>query len=235
MIEPSQSYSIQQLPENERPRERLLRYGPETMSTVELVAIVLGSGTKTKPVMQLAQEIVMKFGSLRRLTEATVEELCQIKGLGLAKAIQIKAALSLGLRASRQTASNKYRIENPTHAYHLVKDELEVEKRELFVVILQDIKGFVITHQVVSIGTLSKTLVHPREVFYPAIRHKAASVILVHNHPSGDPDPSKEDYDVTQKLVEVGNLMGIPVHDHLIIGDQAFVSLRQRGFSFAVS
>jgi DNA repair protein RadC len=184
-------------------------------------------------VLQLAQEIVMRFGSLRRLSEATIEELCQIKGLGSAKAIQLKASLNLGLRASRQSPVNKHKIENPTQAYNLVKDELEMEKRELFLVILQDVKGFVIAHQIVSIGTLSKTLVHPREVFYPAVRHKAASVILVHNHPSGDPTPSNEDFDVTQKLIDVGKLMGIPVNDHLIIGDQSFVSLRQRGFSFS--
>lgn len=233
MTQLAECYSIQRLPEHERPRERLLRHGAEAMSTAELIAIILGNGTKTMPVLQLAQEIVMRFGSLRRLAEASIEELCQIKGLGTAKAIQLKASLSLGMRAAKQTPSQKYRIENPTQAYHLVKDELEYEKRELFLVILQDIKGVVIGHQVVSIGTLSKTLVHPREVFYPAVRHKAASVILAHNHPSGDPTPSKEDFEITQKLIDVGRLMGIPVNDHLIVGEHSFISMRQQGFSFS--
>lgn len=226
------TYSLLQLPENERPRERLLLHGPESMSTQELIAILLGSGIKGMPVLQLAHELLSRFGTLQKLTEATVEELCLVKGLGQAKAIQLKAAFSIGLRASRQATTIKTRIEHPLHAYHLVKDELESEKRELFVVILLDVRNCVICHQVVAIGTLSNTLVHPREVFYPAIRHKAASIILVHNHPSGDPSPSKEDYDVTKNLVEVGKVMGIPVHDHLIVGEGGYVSLRQKGFTF---
>lgn len=226
------TYSIRDLPEEERPRERLLRHGPESMSTAELIAIILGSGTKGMPVMVLAQELVKVFGSLRGLAEATIGELCQIKGLGAVKAIQLRACLSLGMRVSREETKARYRIENPYHAYYLVKDELERETRETFMVILQDIRGCVISTEIVSIGTLSNALVHPREVFYPAVRHKAASLILVHNHPSGDPTPSKEDYDVTEKLVQVGNVMGIPVNDHLIVGIDGFVSLRQRGFQF---
>lgn len=230
MNEPS--YSIQCLPVNERPRERLLRYGPESMTTAELIAILLGSGMKGMPVLQLAQAIIARFGDIQALSEASISELCQIKGLGPAKALQLKAAISLGLRVARKTPTNKYRIEHPVHAYNLVKEELESERRELFVVILQDTKGCVICHNVVAIGTLSNALVHPREVFYPAIRHNAASIILVHNHPSGDPTPSKQDYDVTQALVEVGRLMGIPVNDHIIVGDQRYVSLRQLGTNF---
>lgn len=227
------TYSIQHLPEEERPRERLVRFGPEAMSTAELIALILGSGTKSMPVLQLAQEIIVKFGSMQQLADATLTELRQIKGVGAAKAIQLKAAFTLGIRASKQSIPPKYRIENPIHAYHLIKDGMERETRELFVVILQDVKGFVICHEVVAIGTLSKALVHPREVFYPAIRHKASSLIIAHNHPSGDPTPSKEDYDLTKKLVEVGALMSLPVQDHLIIGAQRFVSLRQLGVSFS--
>ncbi len=225
-------YSIQHMPAEERPRERLLRFGPETLTTTELIALVLGSGTKTKPVLQLAQEILVHFGGLSRLCEATVEELCQIKGVGAAKAIQLKASFNLGYRASRQATAAKYRIDSPIHAYHYIKDELEKEKRELVVVILQDAKNSVIGHHVVAVGMLSRAVVHPREIFYPAIRHKAASLILVHNHPSGDPTPSAEDYDITAALVEAGDVVGIPVNDHLIIGENAYVSLRQKGFKF---
>lgn len=225
-------YSILHLPEEERPRERLSRHGPEALSTAELIAIILGSGSKGFPVLQLAHDIVARFGSIKDLADATVVELCQIKGLGNVKAIQLKAALSLGARLSKHTIGAKYRIESPVHAYHLVKDELAHAKREFFVVILLDVKGFLITHQVVAIGTLSQTLVHPREVFHPAIRHNAASIILAHNHPSGDPTPSEEDYQVTNQLLQVGALLSIPVNDHIIVGEQRFISLRQQGFAF---
>lgn len=226
------SYSIQKLPQEDRPRERMTRYGPEALSAAELIALILGSGTKSVPVLQLAQDVVARFGTLQGLSEATLAELCEINGVGMAKAIQIKAAFSLGLRASRQAIAPRFRIDNPLHAYHLVKEELERETRELFVVILQDTKGYVICHEIVAIGTLSNALVHPREVFYPAIRHKAASLIIAHNHPSGDPTPSVEDYALTKVLVEVGKLMNLPVHDHLIIGLQSYVSLRQKGVAF---
>jgi DNA repair protein RadC len=225
-------YSIHHLPQEERPRERLMRYGPDVMTTSDLLAIVLGSGTRGKSVIELAQEIVMHFGGLKKVSEATVEELCQIKGLGLAKAIQLKAAFALSLRLSRQVSDYKCCIEHPLHVYQLVREELENEKRELVLVVLQDVKGCVITHQVVTIGTLSNSLIHPREVFYPAIRHKAATVILVHNHPSGDPTPSKQDIEVTKHLIKVGELLGIPLNDHLIIGDKKFISLRQQGLKF---
>lgn len=221
-------YSVLQLPEADRPRERLLRHGAETLSAAELIAIILGSGTKSAPVLQLAQQIITRFGSLQKLAEATVEELCQIKGVGRVKAVQLRAAFNLGLRASRQAIAPKYKVEHPVHAYHLVKDELSTEKRELFVVILQDVKGCVISHHVVAIGTLTHAPVHPREVFYPAIRHKAVSLILVHNHPSGDLTPSKQDYDLTRKLIDVGQLIGIPVNDHIIVSEQGYLSLRQK-------
>ncbi len=225
-------YSIQQLPEEERPRERLVRAGAESLSSAELIAIILGSGSKTKPVLQLAHEIVHRFGGLRELAEATLSELLEIKGVGWAKAIQLKAAFNLGMRASKQVIHPKYCIEHPVHAYHLLKDELEHEKRELFVAIFQDTKGCVICHEVISIGSLSQTLVHPREVFYPAIRHKAASLIVAHNHPSGDPTPSPQDLELTKTLVEASRVMNIPLNDHVIIGQQRYISLRQQGFNF---
>lgn len=232
MTDDRPSYSIRSLPEEERPRERLHRYGPEAVSVAELIAILLGSGTRGRSVLQLAHEIVAHFGSLRNLSDATIAELCTIKGLGIAKAVQLKAAFNLGLRVSKQLSGPTYRIEHPLHVYNLVKEELSEEKREVLIVILLDTKGCVIIQETISIGTLSETLVHPREVFYPAIRHKAASLILVHNHPSGDPTPSKEDYDVTELLVKVGSMMSIPISDHLIIGKSGYTSLRQKGFIF---
>jgi DNA repair protein RadC len=232
MADESAAYSILQLPAEERPRERLQRHGPEVMSTAELLAIILGSGSKGQPVLQLAHAIVAQFGSLKSLAEASVAELCQIKGLGSVKALQLRAALCLGVRLSRQSLPAKYQVENPIHAYNLVKDELAYEQREIFMVLLLDVRGGVITQEVVTIGTLSETLIHPREVFYPAIRHKAASIILIHNHPSGDPSPSPEDYEVTKQLLKAGMLISIPIHDHLIVGGNSFVSMRQEGFAF---
>jgi DNA repair protein RadC len=228
----AESYTIQSLPEEERPRERFLKQGAESISTTELIAILLGSGMRGKSVVQLAQELLVTFGTLRKLADATIEELCQIKGLGIAKAIQLKASFTLGLRASQQMTQKKYRVEQPVHAYQLLKDQLQHEKREHFMIIMLDVKGYVINFDTISIGTLSRSLIHPREVFYPAIRHKAATVVLAHNHPSGDPTPSQEDIEVTEKLVSVGSLLGIPVKDHIIIGENTFVSMRQKGFTF---
>jgi len=227
-------YSIHHLPEEERPRERLMQVGAESLSAAELIAVLLGSGTKSKPILQLAHEILMTFGGLPQLAEATLTELLAIKGIGLAKAVKLKAALSLGMRVSRQNSGMRYRIEHPADAYAFLKHQLEDEKREHFVVILQDIKGYVICQEVVSIGTLSEAIVHPREVFYPAIRHKAASLIAVHNHPSGDPTPSPQDLELTATLVEAGRLMRIPLHDHLIIGRGGYISLRHSGFPFGL-
>lgn len=226
------SYSLLDLPLEERPRERLVHLGPESLSTVELVAIILGSGTKQYPVMQLSHALVSRFGTIQHLAEATIAELCEINGIGLTKAIQIKAAFCIGLRAARQAVLPKYRIEHPSHAYHLIKDEIENEKREIFLTIHLDVKNYVINYEIISIGNLSNTLVHPREVFYPAIRHKAAGMILAHNHPSGDATPSDLDIELTNRLIECGRLIGIPIKDHLIIGKQIYTSLRQKGHLF---
>jgi len=221
------TFTMRDLPAEERPREKLLKNQSESLSIIELIAIVLGSGTKERPVLQLAQEIVAHFGSLQNLSRATVQELCQIKGIGPAKAIQLMAAFNLGIRLSKELVPERVRVAHPIHAYRLVKDEIEDETREHLIVILLDVKGYVITHQQISVGTLTQSLVHPREVFYPAIRHKAASIVLAHNHPSGDPTPSQQDITVTKELVEAGKLMGIAVQDHIIVGKGRYISMRQ--------
>ena len=221
-------YSINELPVTERPRERLMRHGPEALSSAELIAIVLGSGTQSAPVLQLSHQLISRFGGLEKLGQATVSELCEVKGIGEAKAIQLRASFNLGLRLSKQCIGPKYKIEHPLHAYNLVKDELVNEKRELFMIVMQDAKGIVIDHTVISIGTLTETPVHPREVFYPAIRNKAVSIILIHNHPSGDLTPSKSDHELTRRLSSTGRMVGIPVNDHLIISHQGYLSMRQQ-------
>lgn len=223
---------IDEIPECDRPRERLRQHGPEAISTAELIAVILGSGIKGMSVYQLSHEIIRQFGSLEKLAQATLAELCQIRGLGPAKAIQLLAAIHLGTRLARHRTGHRPRIASPEQVFELMHDELANEKRELFIVVLLDTKSQLISHEIVSIGTLARTLVHPREVFYPAIRHKAAAMVLVHNHPSGDPTPSQDDLSVTRELIAAGRLMGIPVNDHVIIGHHAFVSLRERGLRF---
>jgi DNA repair protein RadC len=231
------NYTMHQIPLEERPRERLLRHGPEGLSTAELIAIILGSGTRGKTVLDLAHELLSHFGSLSKLADASIEELCQIKGLGKAKAIQLKATFSVGVKLSKQPLTPRYRIDSPLHVYNLLKEELENEKQERVVVVLQDIRGYVIGCETVSLGTLTQALIHPREVFYPAIRHKAAGLILAHNHPSGDPTPSAQDFAATQSILEAGKMLDIALHDHLVIGREGFVSIREeltrRGKAFA--
>lgn len=223
------NYSIRELPSDERPRERFMLHGPEVMTSAELIAIILGSGMRGCSVLELSRSLLHHFGSLAALADATIEELCSIKGIGQAKAIQLKAIFNLGARVTSGSPLVKFRIDNPLKAYHLVKDQLESEKREVVLALLVDTKGFVITTQVISIGTLSHSLIHPREVFYSAIRHKAASLILAHNHPSGDPTPSSEDLEITRELIEAGKLLQISLEDHIIVGQNRFISLRQEG------
>lgn len=217
------------LPETERPRERMLQLGADAISTSELIAILLGSGIKGLSVTQLAAQILSFFGSLEKLSQASVEELCQIKGLGKAKAIQLKAAFTLGLRASKEALPLRLKVDNPKVAYNLIRDEIENEKREHFIAIFLDTKSFLIGYEVIAIGTLSQALVHPREVFYPAIRRKAASLIIAHNHPTGDPTPSTQDLEITRQLIAAGRLMGIPVNDHIIVGKADYCSIKMKG------
>lgn len=224
------SYTIQQIPQADRPRERLVELGPDMMSTAELIAAILGSGTKGISVMDLAHELTYLYGS--KLADVTIEELCQVKGVGRAKAVQLKAALCLGMRAMKPASLKKERLLDPKGVFAFIRHELENEKQEKLIAILLDAKGFVICRKVVTIGTLSQTLIHPREVFYFAIRHSASSLILAHNHPSGDPTPSKPDLQATQNLVAVGKMMGIPVYDHVIVGHKRYISLREQGFKF---
>lgn len=224
-------YTLHHIPEEDRPRERLVKYGTGILSATELIAIILGNGTRGNSVLQLAQQLLMKFGSLENLSEATLQELCKVKGIGIAKAVQLHAAFGLGKRLERKVIS-KTRIDNPWHVYQLLKEEFASAKQENFIVVLEDVKGCFIGKEVIAVGTLTEALVHPREVFYPAIRHKAAAIVIAHNHPSGDPEPSKEDIDITQTLCQVGKLMDIPVLDHLILTSTNYVSLRQQGLAF---
>ncbi|MCG9966993.1 DNA repair protein RadC [Pelotomaculum terephthalicicum JT] len=212
-----------------RPRERLLQEGAGTLSEIELLAILLGTGSHEKTVLELASLILARFKSLRLLVDATVEELSEIKGVGLAKASQVKAALELAKRLSRFTGQPRPVIKSPGDAAGLVMEEMRHLDREHFRALLLNTRNQVIADDEVSIGTLNTSSVHPRELFRNAIKKSAASLILVHNHPSGDDTPSKEDLDVTRRLSEAGRIIGIEVLDHIIIGDNKFTSFKAEG------
>ncbi len=229
MPEAGYSLTIKKMPEDLRPRERLKEVGSEALSTTELVAIVLGTGAQQESAIQLANRILSNPRGLRFLVEADFEELCQFKGIGLAKASQIKAALELGKRLACLEPDIKPAIHSPDEAGYLVMEEMCYLDREHFRVILLNTKNHVLGIETVSVGSLNASLVHPREVFKKAIQRSAAAMILIHNHPSGDPTPSTEDMEITKRLCDAGRLMGIEILDHIIIGDHVFSSFREKG------
>jgi len=218
--------SIQNLPSAERPRERLAALGPGALSTTELLAIIMGSGTRGKSVLELARELLTQFRTIEAISESSLEELCQIHGLGKVKAIQLQAAFALARRLFDQSETRP-RILTPKQAYHLLSPDLAHLKEERVMVVLQDVKRRVTHKELVAIGTLTEVVAHPREVFYPAVRHKAASLLIAHNHPSGDPTPSRADIKLTHALIAAGKALDIPLSDHLIIGHKSFTSLRE--------
>jgi len=220
---------LKSLPMNERPRERLERDGIDALSHAELIAIVLGSGTLGKSVLDLSAEILEHFGGLEKLLDASIVELMEIKGIGKAKAISLKAVFGLALKCRKPLYSQKYTISSAREAYDLAQAEIAHVPQEVLLVILRDVRGNLIHFEQVSIGTLSTVLVHPREVFYPAVRYKAHSLIIAHNHPSGDPKPSQADLELTRALIEASQVMCIGLDDHLIVCRDRFISLRELG------
>jgi DNA repair protein RadC len=217
------------LPEEERPRERLLRDGVDALSHAELLAIVLGSGTRGKSVLDLSQEMLKCFGDLERLLEASVVELMQIRGIGEAKAIQLKAVFGLALKCRRVPFQRSSPIASAKEAFAIAQAKIAHILQEVVLVLVRDVRGCLVHSEQVSMGTLSQVLVHPREVFYPAVRYKAHSIIIAHNHPSGDPTPSRSDLELTRALIEASQVMSIGFDDHLIICRDRFVSLRETG------
>jgi len=221
---------IRDVPFEDRPRERLLQFGSSRLSNQELLAILLGSGTRTESVMSLSNRVLHHFDGLKLLNEATIEELTAIKGIGNAKGVLILAALELGRRLNQYRPQEKFFIRSPEDGAEYVMEEMRQLKQEHFVVLFLDTKNQVIHRQTIFIGSLNASIVHPREVFREAVRRSAASIVCIHNHPSGDPAPSQEDILVTRRLVEAGKMMGIELLDHLIIGDRRFVSLKEKGY-----
>ncbi|MDD2401349.1 MAG: DNA repair protein RadC [Clostridia bacterium] len=221
--------SIKDYPEEMRPREKLISHGADTLADHELLAILLRTGTKEKSALDLAQDILLS-GGLTYLTQVSTEELSNIKGIGLAKAAQVKAALELGRRLARQRMGFKPSIHDPSDAASLLMGEMSYLDREHFKVINLNTKNQVIMIDEVSVGSLNASLVHPREVFKLPIKRSAASLILAHNHPSGDTRPSKEDVAITERLCEAGNILGVKILDHIILGQNSYLSMKEKGY-----
>lgn len=209
--------------------EKGLLHGMEHLSNTELLALLINSGTKEKSAIALAQDVIGHSRGIYHLREMTPEELMGIRGIGKGKAVRILAALELGKRIASKPVSRVVNTTNPQTIAALFMEELRYEKKENFRIILLNARGDLISIETISVGALTSALVHPREVFRPAVKKSAAAVVLVHNHPSGDPTPSKEDFETTWRLMECGELMGIQVVDHLVIGDGTFVSIRETG------
>jgi len=223
------SFTVHDLPLSERPRERLLKHGIEALSAQEILALILGRGIKDESVLVTAQKLLSTFGNLKNIAAASMEELTKTKGIGPAKAAQIKAAFELSKRLEDSSDKDrKTTVKSPEDAIKSVKNQLKGKKKEHFLVLSLDTRNHLINTQTISIGSLDSSIVHPREVFKEAISSTAASVIFAHNHPSGDPTPSEDDIKLTKRLVEAGEILGIEVLDHIIICDKDYISMKSK-------
>jgi DNA repair protein RadC len=222
-------FRIKDWPSEERPREKLIRRGPEALSDAELLAILVRSGTGGASAIDIAREILVEEGSLRRLAQKGAPELMCIKGIGQAKAVELLAAFELGRRVETHRDEEKVVIRSPEDVAGIMIPKLRHATQEVFLVLMLDSKNAMRSEVEVTKGTLNASLVHPREIFRAAIRHLAASIIVVHNHPSGNPEPSREDIEVTKQLRDAGRLVGIPLHDHVIVAGDRYTSMAERG------
>ena len=221
---------IAQWPETERPRERLLTQGPQTLTNAQLLAILLRVGRHGSSAVQVGMDILDRLGDVAGLAQCGIEELCAIPGVGEAKAAQLKAALELGKRALAGPLTKGTKITSSRDLFTHYHPTLRDLRHEVFKVILLDAKHAIMRDATVSEGSLTLSIVHPREVFTFAVKESAAAVIFLHNHPSGDPTPSKEDRVLTARLVSAGEVLGIRVLDHLVIGDGRYVSFADQGW-----
>ena len=230
MVEKISKKGIPGWPEMERPRERLIQEGPKSLSDSQLLAILLRTGRPNSTAVQVAMDLLQRLDGLSGISNRGFEELCSVPGIGPAKATQIQAAIELGLRTLSAPLTTGTRIGDSQDLFHHYYPTLRNLRYEIFKTILLDSKHCIIRDATVSKGSLTLSIVHPREVFNLAVRESAAAVIFLHNHPSGDPVPSDEDRALTQRLVEAGNILGIRVLDHLIIGDRKYVSFSDQGW-----
>lgn len=223
---------MKDIPTGERPYEKLEKNGAEMLSNSELLAIIIKTGSRTETSIALAQRVLRQDASDKGLTflhGISLEQLRGISGIGRVKAIQIKALMELSKRIASSGIGERTTISSPDDISRFLMEEMRHLKREVFKVVLLNTKNRIIKSVDVSVGSLSASIVHPREAFCEAVKTGCSGIIFVHNHPSGDPEPSKEDIETTERLVNAGDILGIKVLDHIIIGDGRFVSLKQRG------
>lgn len=222
------SVTIKELPEEERPREKMIRFGAAQLSNSELLALLIGAGTRDASALALADRILsLEQAGLSFLADCTPEELAGVDGIGPARACRIAAAAELGKRIAGSAGGRRTTLGGPADVAACFMEDLRHRKKEVFRVLCLNTKNELLSMEDVSVGNLNSSIVHPREVFRAAVKKGAASVILLHNHPSGHPDPSRNDIDVTRRLSETGVLLGIPVLDHIIIGDGVYTSLKE--------
>lgn len=225
----SSNIRIKDLPFDDRPREKLKEYGVSFLSNAELIAIIIGTGTIKSSALDVARTLLKEQNGLNGLNSIQVSELIQVDGIGEAKASKIMASIEIGKRLNSFRRNSSKKITCPCDAAYLLMDELKFKNKEYFNIIMLNTKNIVQDIKNISIGSLNSSIVHPREVFLEAIKHSSASIILVHNHPSGDPKPSREDISLTQRLVKAGDILGINVVDHIIIGDECYYSMKEEG------
>lgn len=220
---------IKEMPVQERPRERFLKYSSDVIQTHELIAIILRTGTKNESVIELSRRLFYQYDDLKELSNASITDLMEIRGIGESKAITLKAAFELGKRAHMMNFERKVKLTNPEKIYLFSKDQLELKTQEHLVGLYLNTKGELIKKKTLFIGSLNSSVIHPREIFKYAVIHSAASMVLVHNHPSGDPTPSQADIDVTRMIHRNSLMMDILLLDHLIIGRDKYYSCKQHG------
>lgn len=220
---------IKDLPKNERPREKMLRYGAEYLSNSELLALILRTGTKEDSVLNLSDRLLSHCGGINGISSPSINDLKQVKGIGEVKATQVLALAELATRFNSFKSGEEHIVSSPKDVSNYMMRQMKGLKKEYFKLIMLNTKNIIISVKDISIGNLNSSIVHPREVFIEAIKLSSASVILCHNHPSGDPTPSKEDILITKRLKECGTLLGIEVLDHIIIGNEAYISLKEKG------
>lgn len=229
-VTPLLNMKIHDVHEADRPRERFIRQGAKSLSNQELIAILLGTGTKKESVLTVANRVLINFEKLHNLKHATLEEMMDIKGIGEAKAVLILAAIELGRRLATKEVEERFTIRSPEDAATFLMQDMTSLQQEHFVVLFLNVKNQVLHRQTIFVGSLNASIVHPREIFREAVKRSAASIICAHNHPSGVPTPSPEDIDVTSRLYEAGKIVGVDVLDHVIIGDHQFISMKEKGY-----
>jgi DNA repair protein RadC len=220
---------IKEIPEMERPRERFMKYPSDSIQTHELIAIILRTGSKNESVLELSKRVFYKYSNLKELANAEIKDLMTIKGIGKSKAIELKAAFEIGKRAQLETFVEKVKLISPEAIYLYLKDQLEMKMQEHFIALYLNTKAELIKKETLFKGSLNSSLVHPREIFKHAVVNSAASIVICHNHPSGDPTPSKNDIDITKIIHKNSLMMDIELIDHIIIGRNKYFSFREKG------